>query len=182
MYFLSLLCGMWSGSMEIGDFIWQFYISPPPHPHFHMLTLILTTQTLWRQEKKFIKIWTLWFFTDFLMPVSALHTDQFHFQISSLFTVLQFPFERSANLDVIFSFMGSSHGWLHWQDTNMKTSPISDISHHFMTNYFNPLECQGGIQSEDMDTFQYLCFCAPSVASGASPVFVCLSFCCTFPV
>ena len=65
MYFLSLLCGMWSGSMEIGDFIWQFYISPPPHPHFHMLTLILTTQTLWRQEKKFIKIWTLWFFYRF---------------------------------------------------------------------------------------------------------------------
>ena len=27
---LSLLCGLWSGSMEIGDFIWQFYISPPP--------------------------------------------------------------------------------------------------------------------------------------------------------
>ena len=104
------------------------------------------------------------------MPVSALHTDQFHFQISSLFTVLQFPFERSANLDVIFSFMGSSHGWLHWQDTNMKTSSIRHIA-SFHDKLLQSSWVPGGYSKWGhgyISIFMFLCsisciWCIPSI-------------------
>ena len=73
------------------------------------------------------------------------------------------------------------------EDTNMKTSSISDIaSFHDKLLQFSPLEWQGegGIQSDEMRIhFNISASCAPSVptvASGASPLFVCLSFCCTF--
>ena len=131
MYFLSLLCGLWSGSssMEIGDFIWQFlYFSPPPPP-FHTLTLILTTPSLYKHKNKYIP----YFPTDavfYLELARSLRSSHRSISLPNFFTfhiTLQFPFERSRNLGVIFSFLPSILRWL-WQDTNVKTHQIQTRS------------------------------------------------------
>ena len=155
MYFLSLLCVLWSGSMEIGDFIWQFYISPPIRPLSYAYLDFNNTIFLQTQEQIYSSnfYWCCVLFG--VSMVSALFAPiNFTSKFLHFSRTLQFPFERSWNLGVIFSFLSSILRWL-WQD--IKTPPIPYIT--MQQRLYNEKLCNsiqfrvaGGIQSDKTRT------------------------------
>ena len=177
MYFLSLLCGLWSGSMEIGDFIWQFYISPPPPPPFHTLTLILTTPTLCTKYITFWIFWILYWFSYIGVRSSQRSISLPNFSLFTVCTSISIWKEREFRCDFLLSGLLR---WLHWKE-GQKWNPIkSQTSHLFITNYFfsRLWSGNGGIHGHT-SIFLFSISCTSCICCS---FFVCLSFCCTFSV
>ena len=161
--------------MEIGDFIWQFYISPPSAPFSYAYLDFNNTISLQTQEQ--IYSWfSYWCGVLFgVSMISALFapinfTSKFlHFSHHTSISIWK---EQEFRRDFLLSTLLR---WF-WQETNVKT-------HQYQTIQCNSDCGRGGIQSHETRTrtrFNISTFCGRSFALGASLVFVCLSFCCTF--